>query len=443
MHPETARLIALAEAKAERTIAIVRIVVALALGVVIAVQLDLPSAGLPALWQQRVMLAIGMLGGYLLLGVISFRIASGPVYRSWMSWLFALLDVAFIVLNLRHGLTDLDLPPAFVASFPAILLAPLVLSFGTLRYNPALQVFVTLALGAGLFAVFFRAPPPMDMGWNMTGRMRGDSMQPFSMLFGESLNVVRLVILALLAAVLILAAVRARTLLRRAVDDARRRSAVTRYLPKAIAAWLADTSVDELRGGRRQPVAVLFADIRDFTRRSEAMSAAELTAFVTAFRHRVARVVDDYGGVIDKFIGDAAMVVFGVPDPAPEDARRALSCARAIVAEMARWSDTLENAGDPPVEVGIGVHYGEVFCGAVGDESRLEFTVLGDPVNVASRLEKEAKQTGCVLLVSEALMDAARLEGEQEEGWIALPDHGLRGHDRPISLFGLPRHLTL
>jgi adenylate cyclase len=201
-------------------------------------------------------------------------------------------------------------------------------------------------------------------------------------------------------------------------------------------AWLAETSVDEVRRGRRQQVAVLFADIRGFTQRAETMDPAALGTFVAEFRRRVSLAADAHGGVIDKFVGDSAMLVFGVPQPAPADARNALRCAEALLAGTAEWNRERQATGEDRVEIGIGVHWGEVFCGAIGDERRLEYTVLGDTVNVASRLEQEAKAASLRLIVSQDLLDAAD-EPAPKPPWITLQPHLLRGRHRPIQLFGM------
>ena len=130
------------------------------------------------------------------------------------------------------------------------------------------------------------------------------------------------------------------------------------------------------------------------------------------------------------------MLVFGVPEPGPADARNALGCAHALLAGIAEWNRARQTTGEDRIEIGIGVHWGEVFCGAIGDETRLEFTVLGDTVNVASRLEQEAKAASLRLIVSHDLLDAAD-EPAPETRWIALQPHLLRGRHRPIRLFGM------
>lgn len=213
-----------------------------------------------------------------------------------------------------------------------------------------------------------------------------------------------------------------------------RRLNLGRYLPPQIAEYLADTSTEAIRAGDRHDVAVLFTDIRGFTRRSEAMDPISVNRFLGEFRALVTAAADQCGGVVDKFIGDAVMVVFGVPQPKPDAARRALDCARMLTAALGAWNMSRLASGEDEVKFGIGIHHGPAFCGAVGDSMRLEYTVLGDTVNVAARLEEECKSTGVPLIVSEAVFAAAG-ETPDAKSWLALPPRRLRGRSGEIALF--------
>jgi adenylate cyclase len=169
--------------------------------------------------------------------------------------------------------------------------------------------------------------------------------------------------------------------------------------------------------GRQQPAAVLFADIRGFTTVSETLAPPELARFITEFRRRATRATQRHAGIVDKFIGDAVMAVFGVPEPTPADALNALRAAMALLAEMADWNHDRCAAGLAPVHLGVGVHYGVVFAGVLGDDERLEFTVLGDAVNVAQRIEELTRSLGTDLIVSEDLLKAADLPDRRERDW--------------------------
>ncbi|MGQ9366689.1 adenylate/guanylate cyclase domain-containing protein [Azospirillum sp. ST 5-10] len=426
METDARRLFRAAEVRAERTVACLRVVVVvLLLAAFLPAVVALAPHDQPLLTRQMIY-AVATMGAYLGFGLLSLRLAGSPAYRSWMGWAFATADLAFVAVNVALTAHNTGLAANYAAAFPAIWLAPMMFAFGALRYDPYLQAYLLGLLMLGLAAVLAFGAPGAGLG-----RPLPDALTLF---FGVPPNLMRGAMAGLAGVVLVLAAQRARGLLRQAIDETRRRAALTRFLPPEIADWLTETSPEDLRRGRRQDAAVLFADVRGFTERAEALAPERLGAFVNAYRACVARAAERSGGVIDKFVGDSAMVVFGVPAPGPDDARRALACARALLAELAAWNAARAAAGEDAVRVGVGVHWGEVFCGAVGDDTRLEFTVLGDTVNVAARVEQMTKDTGHALIVTRELLVAA---GEAPEGWTALPETALRGRHHTSRLYGL------
>ncbi|MFL4998111.1 MAG: adenylate/guanylate cyclase domain-containing protein, partial [Microvirga sp.] len=171
-----------------------------------------------------------------------------------------------------------------------------------------------------------------------------------------------------------------------------------------------------------------FVDIRDSSALAEGMDPGRLAVFVSAFRRRVMRAAAAHGGVVDKFLGDGALILFGVPAESATDAERALACARMLLDLVERWNS--KRRFDPPVRVGIGAHIGEVFCGVVGDESRLEFTVLGESVNITARIEQSTKEVDEPFLASLEIVEAA---GERER-WAEVAHEPLRGMTRAVHL---------
>jgi len=197
------------------------------------------------------------------------------------------------------------------------------------------------------------------------------------------------------------------------------------YMPQRVAEKLAagDMTQEELE------VTVLFSDIRGFSTMAERLSAREIAEIVGRHLGAMAEVVTEHGGTIDKFQGDAVMVIFGAPDPLPDHAERALRCAIAMQRRQAElnaqgWGD----ADVDDLQVGIGVNTGLVIAGAVGGGGRLEYTVVGDAVNVASRLQSEAG--GGEIIASASTVRAA-------DG-IECEPVGLRqvkGREEPVEVF--------
>ncbi len=366
---------------------------------------------------------------YLALGALSYYVAVPQRFRPWMPWAFATGDAGFLLFNVGQNVVTTGIGGSYLASFPALWFAPLVLAFGALQYNPARLVYSTALLAGGLVAIA-AADFPLET-------LADTPPAALGRFFDVPPNIMRLAMLVAAGAILVAAAARTRSLLQRAIDETRRLANLTRYLPAEIAGQLAESGLTALREGRRQAVAVMFVDIRGFTRRAETMDPAATGRLLADFRHFVVATATRYEGIVDKFVGDSAMLVFGVPSPRPGDARRALNCALALLARTpGEWArDLRTTGGSGAIEIGIGLHAGDAFCGAVGDEARLEFTVLGDTVNVAARLEQETKAVGLRLVVSRNFLAAA---GETVDGreWQPLGSRTLRGRARPIDLLG-------
>ncbi len=210
-----------------------------------------------------------------------------------------------------------------------------------------------------------------------------------------------------------------------ALSEVRKRARLARFLPPEIATRLADDDRG-LREGRSGPATVAFVDIRGSTALAETLPPAALSTLLTGFREAVSEAARRHGGMVDKFIGDGALVVFGALDGDPGAAAAALAFADDLLAALAGPA-----AGDAGIGIGIGIHHGEVFCGIVGTEDRQEFTVLGDTVNVASRIENATKRFATDLLVSDAVLAAA---GADRTMWRAVSGEPLRGRREPVVL---------
>lgn len=241
-------------------------------------------------------------------------------------------------------------------------------------------------------------------------------------------------LVATAGAILMFGGHRTRQLLLRSIDQAAHSARLSRFFSPRIAENLGRD--DRLSSGRRQSVAVLFIDIKGFTSMAETMTPEEVGQVLTDFRERVTASVFRHGGTVDKFIGDAVMAVFGAPEPSPDDARRAVECGIEILKEMAGWSANLEGVGGTAIEVGIGGHYGEVFVGVLGSGGLLEYTVIGDTVNVAERLQRLSRESECPFVVSRTVLDEAGMP-DGNTRWSVLGGQRLPGRTAPVEAVGL------
>jgi adenylate cyclase len=200
-------------------------------------------------------------------------------------------------------------------------------------------------------------------------------------------------------------------------------------------------AVDEPFGPvRTQEVAVLFVDIVGFTSLCERMTPDAVIAMLRGFHGRMADCVFAHGGTLDKFIGDSVMATFGTPRPGPHDAASALACGRAMLAALGDWNLERTAQGEPPLCAGIGLHFGPVVLGDIGDERRVEFAVLGDTVNTASRLEALTRELGASMAASQALVDRVLAQaGPRALG--GMRQHArltVRGRAEALDLWTLP-----
>jgi adenylate cyclase len=161
--------------------------------------------------------------------------------------------------------------------------------------------------------------------------------------------------------------------------------------------------------------------------------------FLRAFNGHLARTVFDHAGTLDKFTGDGIMATFGTPIPGEQDAANAIACARAIAAGLYDWNRARRAAGMTPVKVGIGVHWGEALMGTVGDEQRLEFSVIGDAVNIAHRLETLSRDLACDVAASEAIVLKAGAQGGDVAGFVPRGLQKIRGRAEPVEVWSLTR----
>jgi adenylate cyclase len=187
----------------------------------------------------------------------------------------------------------------------------------------------------------------------------------------------------------------------------------------------------------------MFVDIVGFTRLSEPMSPQAAMAMLREFHTRVEQAVFAHGGMVDKFMGDGALACFGVPDAYASAAADAVRAARDLLRDLEAWAVDRGTRGEPPIRAGAGIHYGPVLMGDIGGSRQFQFTVIGDTVNVASRLESMTRQQDTDLIVSDDAVQAARsvLDPDDEllVGLIPLSEVPVRGRSGKIGAWKLRR----
>jgi adenylate cyclase len=225
--------------------------------------------------------------------------------------------------------------------------------------------------------------------------------------------------------------------LRAAAEQAR--SNLSRYFSPNMVELLAAQD-DPLGVVRRQTVSVLFVDIVGFTRMSETMAPEAVVTLLRQFHERMTAPIFTCGGTVDKYIGDSILAVFGVPTASDDDAANALRCADMMLAALEIWNTERARDGEVALAIGIGLNYGPAVLGDVGSEHSMSFTVIGDTVNVASRLQALTRSLETPLVVGDQIVNAVKAGSSELAMALVgqLQDHGeqtLRGRTAPVRIW--------
>jgi adenylate cyclase len=185
------------------------------------------------------------------------------------------------------------------------------------------------------------------------------------------------------------------------------RAEVMDILSRCVSAEVASElweSRDQIMSGERRVVSMVFTDIRNFTTLSESASSDQIVVWLNDYFSRMQAIVTSHRGHINKFLGDGLMIVFGAPASRGNEveARAAVSCGLEMLAAVEKMNADWQGTGRPIIKIGVGIHTGEATCGVVGAERRLEYTIIGDTVNLTARLESTTKEYGVPLLASDA-----------------------------------------
>jgi adenylate cyclase len=213
----------------------------------------------------------------------------------------------------------------------------------------------------------------------------------------------------------------------KAADEMKR--TMGKYMARKVMAHLLKEKMS--LGGEKLNVTILFTDIRSFTSISEKMDPQALVALLNEYFTEMVAIVLGQDGVVDKYIGDAIMVVFGAPEPEPNDALRAVRSAVGMRDALRKLNDRIVQRGMTPLRTGIGIHTGEVIAGSIGHEEQRQYTVIGDAVNLASRLESATKDLGVNILISEHTYEIVKDEIEAR----AVKEITVKGRAQPVMTF--------
>ncbi|MEM6371809.1 MAG: adenylate/guanylate cyclase domain-containing protein [Pseudomonadota bacterium] len=371
-----------------------------------------------------------------LVGFAQRRVGRVGQSRPELLLLFADLLLMTLALLVPNPLSSQNTPTALIYQFEVFQYFYVILAAGVLSYSWRTIVAIgnwTTALwllGALCVWWFGRQDPQVDVGAAlMFPDVPGLGAQLNPNLVHWDLRIQEVVVFLLVAGILAVTVRRYQNLVLDSAEMARARTNLSRYFSPTMVEELAQKD-EPLGQVRMHDAAILFVDIAGFTKYADGRPAQDVIDTLRAFHREMEGEVFRHGGTLDKYLGDGLMASFGTPLPREGDARRALACVQAMLGRMRVLNAERRASALPEIDARFGLHYGQVVLGDIG-ANRLEFAVLGDTVNLASRLEALTRSLDVKVVASDAIVSAAKDATGLRRG----PDQTVRGVAQPVAVW--------
>jgi len=416
----------LMQAAAARSAAVALIIVWLALAN--------PNSGLAYVW------ILGTACVLLVTGLVQFWLYWRRLASPIVPYAFALVDSLALAaaILLPNPFDTMNLPPALPLRYASFMYFFVLLMQAAFSFRPRLLLWTGLSGAAawtlGFLWIVSRPETIVLPGGGRAAQLPVYFDRNFASLIKYENEII---VFLLVSAGLALLVRRSRSLVAERAAAERARGNLARYFSPKVVDTLAERD-EPLGRVRRQAVGVLFADLVGFTTMAEDMTPEEVMALLRDFHGRMEDVVFRHSGCLEKFIGDALLATFGVPDTGARDATDTLACARGMLAALHAWNRERAAAGLPQLRMGLGLHYGPVVAGDIGSRRNMAFATVGDTTNVTSRLQALTRELHTSIVASGALVAAIEREAADAsllEGLTARGPHALRGRDTQIELW--------
>ena len=351
----------------------------------------------------------------------------------WIIALSVVVDMTVLLVTIWSFHLQYDQPPGLSLKAPTLLYIFILIALRTLRFEARYVLFAGATAIIGWLILLWYAIRYSPSGDVIT-RDYVRYITSTDILIGGEVDK----ILSILAVTVVLAVAltRARRILVRSVAEHAAAEDLSRFFAPDVAARITASETMVRAGqGETRTAAILYLDIRGFTALAHNMPADHVMALLAEYQSRMVPVIQRHGGSIDKFIGDGILATFGAAMTTESYAADAMAASQALLAELDGWNEKRASLGAVPLRMGVGVAVGSVVFGAVGDESRLEYTVIGDAVNLAAKLEKHCKAEAVQALTTADAMARARDQGYAgAAGHDILPARRVEGVDEALDL---------
>ncbi len=347
---------------------------------------------------------------------------------NWAVYLSIVIDIALLMVLIWSFHIQYDQPPSFYLKAPTLLYIFIFIALRALRFQARFVVAAGLVAAAGWVAMILYVTMS-DPQNNMITRDYVHYLTSNSILLGAEFD--KIISILVVTGILALALNRAHRLLVRAVTQQAAAQDLSHFFDESVAN-LIKGSEEQISAGQgvNRTAAVLNVDIRGFSRLVADMDANNVMGMLADYQKRLVPIIQAHGGTIDKFLGDGIMATFGVVSQSDTFAADSLRAMDQVIAESKQWQTTKSLPRLKPLVVNAAIASGSVAFGAVGDERRLEYTVIGDPVNLSAKLEKHNKGLGSCALTTRETYDLAVAQGYvpgRELETVTCTLHGVKG----------------
>lgn len=320
-----------------------------------------------------------------------------------------IVDVALLMILIWSFHLQYGQPAAFYLKAPTLLYIFIFIALRTLSFSPLYVLFTGVTAAAGWLGLLLYALTEPE-GMSLITRDYVAYMTSARILIGAEID--KVISILVVAATLSLAVHRARRLLHSAVIEEAAAAELSRFFEADVAREIVSAE-DSLKpgDGRQVEAASMFIDLRGFTKLAATMPAAAVVSLLNDYHGIIVPVIKRNHGHVNAYLGDGILVTFGAIRPLPAFAADALRATGELLDAYDRWAERRTTAGLPAPGIGVGVNCGPVAVGAIGDASRLEFTVIGDSVNAAAKLQNHTKVEGVRALTTVEMRDLAVRQG--------------------------------
>ncbi len=373
------------------------------------------------------------IGAYMVFTLIRLSLAYRMSLPGWFLIVSIVIDMSLLFGLIWSFHIQYMQPASFYLKAPTLLYVFIFIALRALRFEArfVLVAGVVAALGWLVLVLYVIT---IDPGDNMITRDYIAYMTSNSILLGAEFD--KMVSILVVAAILGVALMRGRALLVRAVAEGVAAQELARFFAPEIASKIRGSDQEIAAGtGEARDAAIVNFDMRGFTRFAEKQPPDRVMSLLADYQHRMVQVIQTHGGSVDKFLGDGIMATFGAAVTSPTYAADALRAVDQAIADAVDWHAACEAEGRPCPEVNAAVATGRIVFGAVGDETRLEYTVIGDAVNLSAKLEQHNKAQVVRALCDAKTYELALAQGyEPSEDKRRVPGAAVAGIGHPIDL---------